>query len=153
MSDLLGEAGRAALKTFAVALVAIAPGAWVAPNLDGTIAVGIAALMAFVAAAAAGVQTIWPALAVRAHVAGLTGALLDSFVHAFLGAFIVAITGWLAMPNYETWKSILLGAFAGALNAGMRAIQGAFTPGENPVPAKGVRLRRSTAPRPVLLPA
>lgn len=158
MNTLTADAGRAALKAFLSALLAIAPGLWVAPDLNGATALGIAALMAGIAAAVAAAQIVAPRLSFRSLVPGLPGALLDSFAHAFVGAFAVAITGWLAMPDLTTWKAVLLGALVGGLDAAMRAVQGFLTPGEAPSPTtgftpRGAAWRDAPAPRRVLLPA
>lgn len=159
MHQLLDDAGRAALKAFLASLLIIAPGIYQAPDLNSAVALGIAALMAAIAAALAAIQVFVPKLSFRAYVPGLAGAALDSFAHAFLGAFLTSIVGWLQMPDLSTWRSVVVGAMVGALAAGLRAAQGLLTPGEHPSPSSGVREHRArragtgTVRIPEMLPA
>lgn len=139
MSHLLGDAGRAFLKAFAATLFVVLIGVSSQTNLDAALGFGVAGLAASLAAGLAAIQVFIPSLSFRAAVPGALGPMLDSFAHAFLGAFVVAVTGWLAEPNYSAWKAVLIGAIVGAINAGLRAVQGGLTTGESPAPQNGVR--------------
>ena len=104
---------------------------------------GIAGLMAAVGSGIAAIQVFIPKLSFRAHVPEPYGSLLDSFVHAFLGVFLVGITGWLNEPSLATWKAALVAALTGGITAGLRAIQGALTPGEQPAPKMGFKVGKA----------
>lgn len=159
MASILGDAGRAALKAFLASLLVLAPGVSAAPNLNRAVAVGIAALMASLAAGFAAVQVFVPQLSFRAWIPDPWGPMLDSFVHAFLGAFITGVIGILNMPDLTAWKSLVMAVVVGAINAGLRAVQGVFTAGESPSPRSGLTAAahpaaaNSTTVRRVLLPA
>ena len=130
LHDALYAFGKAFVSVAIVVLIGISS----SPNFNGAVGLGLAGLCAAIAAGLAAVQTFIPAISFRAYVADPFGPALDSFVHAALGAFLVAIVGWLNMPDLSTLHSVVIGAIAGAINAGLRAIQGALTPGENPNP-------------------
>jgi hypothetical protein len=139
MDHVLGEAGRAFVKAFASAVLIVAIGVSQQATLHDAVAVGIAGVMAAIAAGLAAVQVFVPRLSVRAYIAGLAGAAVDSFLHAFLGSFIVAVAGIFQEPNYSAWHALVIAALIGAVNAGLRAVQGLATLGEKPDPTSGVR--------------
>lgn len=157
MSHLLGEAGRAFLKAFLASLLVVAIGVSQQANLNDAIAIGIAGLMASFGAGLAAIQAFVPELTFRSLIPGLPGAMLDSFVHAALGSFIVAVIGIFQEPDYSTWHSLIIAAVVGAINAGLRAIQGSLTPGEDPSPQRGIRARAAVVrdgeahPRPLAI--
>lgn len=156
MDVVLRDAGLALLKTIGAGLLVLAIGISAAPNLDRAVAIGIAGLIALIAACAAALQAFVPRLSFRAWIAAPWGPMLDSFVHAAIGAFLTSIIGILNMPDLTAWKALVVAAIIGAVNAGLRAIQGSLTPGEAPAVSKGVRVPRQTPTRttvPVLLPA
>jgi uncharacterized membrane protein YhaH (DUF805 family) len=143
VDHVLGEAGRAALKAFLSSLLVVAIGISQQTNLDNAVAIGIAGLMAAFGTLLAVVQTFVPELSLRAYLPGLPGVLSDAFIHAFLGAFIVALIGIFNEPNYSTWHAAIIAAVIGAINVGLRAVQGALTTGEDPSPRTGIRPRRA----------
>ncbi len=96
MSHVLGDAGRAFLKAFGAALLVVLIGVSQQQTLHGAVAIGIAGLAASFAAGLAALQVFVPALSFRKYFPGIVGAVLDSFVHAALGAFIVAVIGMLS---------------------------------------------------------
>lgn len=138
MRKFLSDAGLAMLKAFWASLLVLAPGIWLAPNLDRAIALGIAALCAASASGLAALQVVFPAFSVRNYVPDPWGPMIDSFLHAAVPAFITAITGWLAMPDLSLWRSVVTAAMSGAFAAGFRAIQGWGTVGERPAPQTGI---------------
>lgn len=125
------------LKAMLSALLVVAIGISAAPNLDGAVALGIAGLISIIAAGVTAIQVYIPQLDFRSYMGEFAGNLMNAFVRAGLGAFLTAIAGWLAMPNFETWKSVLIGAIVGGINAGLRAIQGALTKTERPFIGRG----------------
>ena len=129
-SKTLHDAALALLKTLGSGILVVAIGIFSAPNLDRAVAVGIAGIMALLAALAAAVQVFVPQISFRAWIGEPWGSLLDSFVHGFLGAFLTSIIGILNMPDLSTWHSLVVGALVGAFNAGLRAIQGSLQAGD-----------------------
>jgi hypothetical protein len=138
MNTLLANAGKAFLKAFLAALLVVAIGISTQPNLNGAVAVGVAGIMASIAAGLAAVQTYVPQLTFAPYLPAPYGSILDSFIRAALGAFVTSIIGILAEPSLAGWKALVVGAIVGALNAGLQAIQGTLTPGQKPVPSYGL---------------
>lgn len=138
MKTVLHQAGAAFLRAFGAALIVTLPGVLSSPNFDGTIALGISALVGALAAGLKAIQVFIPALSFATLIQQPYAAWLDSFTRAFLAAFLTAVLGWLAMPDLSTWHSVVVGALTGALAAGFRALQGLLTPGEDPAPNSGV---------------
>jgi hypothetical protein len=133
MNDVFfANLGRTLLKVYGAGLLTVLIGLTAQKTLHGAIAFGVAGVMALTATAIGGIVTLLPQLSFQQLVPGLPGQLLDAFVHAALAAFLVAVAGWFAEPNYNAWKSILIGAVVGAINAGARAVQAYFTKGEVP---------------------
>lgn len=132
---LLSSAGRAYLKAFGAALLIYAPGVLAAPNLNQQIAVGVAALMASVAAGVTAIQVFVPQLSIATYLPGLLGEVLDAFLQGFVGSFLITLTGWLHSPDLSTWRSAAAAALTGAATAGLRAIQGKLS-GEPAAPPK-----------------
>lgn len=143
---LLSEMGRAFLRAFGGSLIILLPGVLTAPSLNGAVALGIAALVASLAAGLKAIQVFIPQLSftsllpasVRAY-----GWVLDDFARAFFASFVIAITGWLAMPDFSWSNSIFIGLLVAAVTAGIRAIQGGLTPGDVPAPQSGLHVDRS----------
>ena len=119
-------------------MVVVAPGILAAPNLNRAVALGVAAVMGAIAAGLKAVQIFVPQLSVTAYVRGPAGSLIDSFLRAFLGAFLTSIIGILNMPDLSGAKSLVVGAIVGAFTAGLRALQGALTKGEWPGTKSGI---------------
>ena len=140
MRQLLSAAGRSFLRAFAGALIVLLPGISSAPDLKGAVALGIAALIASLAAGLKAIQIFVPQLSFASFMTGKLAPYaewVDSFVRAFIAALIVSLVGLLAMPT-ESWsKALVIAVFTGAITAGFRAIQGLLTPGEQPAPEKG----------------
>lgn len=147
------DAALAFAKAFVAVAIIVAVGILTAPNLDGALALGIAGLAASVSAGVAALQTFVPAVSVRAYVAEPLGSALDAGIHAGLGLFVVSVTGWLAMPDFSSWRSFLVGLVAAVGAAFLRAVQGKLF-GDQPQPA-GLPRRadaRAGTPAPRMLP-
>lgn len=142
MTKLLERAGASFLRAFGVSLLFFATGILNAPNLETARALSIAALLGSLAAGLRAVQVFVPQLSFETILPKPWFAYADSFVRAGLAAFLVAVTGWLATPDFSTWKSVLIGAVVGAGAAGFRAVQGLFTEGETPVADKGLKTKQ-----------
>jgi hypothetical protein len=135
MNDVFfANVGRTLLKVYGAGLLTVLIGITAQKDLHGAIAFGIAGLMTLTSAAIAAVVTLVPQLSFQQYFPGLVGQVLDAFVHASLGSFLVATAGWFAEPNYSTWHAVLIGAVIGAINVGARAVQAFFTQGEAPNP-------------------
>lgn len=124
--DIAGKAGRAALRAFLAAALTYSTGVLAAPNLNQAYALGVAALAASIAAGLAALQAFVPMLAFK----GTYAELLNSFVRAALGAFLVSVIGILNAPELSVTSSLIVAAVVGAISAGLRALQGAATPGD-----------------------
>lgn len=140
MNTLVSNAGKAFLKAFLAALLVVAIGISQQPNLNGAVALGVAGLMASIAAGLSAIQTFIPQLSVAPFLPAPYGSMIDSFLRAFLGAFVVSIMGLLAQPDLSLWKSGVIAAIVGALNAGLQALQGTFTIGQRPKLAFGITI-------------
>lgn len=138
MQKLLYAAGTAFLRAFAVTFLFAATGLLAAPNQSALIALSWAALVASLVAGLRALQVFVPGLSTKALFGTVIGAYADSFLRAFLASFLTLLTGWLAAPDWSTWKSAVLAVLVGAVTAGVRALQGLITPGETPAPASGI---------------
>lgn len=138
MTALLEKVGTSFLRAFGVSFLFFATGILNAPNLDAARSLSIAALLASVAAGLRAAQVLIPQLSFKGVLEQPYAAWVDSFFRAGVGAFLVAVTGWLAAPDFATWKSVLIGAVVGAGAAGVRALQGLLTKSEDPQPGTGV---------------
>lgn len=141
MLVLLSEAGRSFLRAFAASLLILLPGVLSAPNLNGATGLGIAALIASVAAGLKAIQVFVPQLSFKSLLPAkfrVWGNYVDSFARAFFATLLVSVLGWLAMPALSFERSVLVGLLVGAVTAGFRALQGSLTPGEPPQPQAGL---------------
>lgn len=138
MQKLLYAAGTAFLRAFGVTFLLAATGILAAPNQSAAVALSWAALVASLVAGIRAVQVFVPGLSFAALFAQPYAAWIDSFTRAFLASFLTLLTGWLAAPDWSTWKSAVLAIIVGAITAGVRALQGLLTPGETPASDAGV---------------
>jgi hypothetical protein len=138
VTHLLEKAGASFLRAFVASLVVLAPGLWLAPNLNGALLLATAGLFSAIAAGLKAVQVFVPQLSLSSYVKVPFGAYLDSFLRGFLGALITSLIGIFVAPELATLKAAVTAALVGALAAGIRAIQGATTQGEVPKPESGL---------------
>jgi hypothetical protein len=141
MLHLLSEAGRSFLRAFAGSLVVLLPGILAAPNLNQMYAFGVAALIASVVAGLKAIQVFVPQLSFKSLLPARVSAygnVIDSFVRAFLGTFIVLFIGVLNAPDLNTMKALIVAVLVGAVTAGFRAVQGLLTKGDVPNPETGL---------------
>jgi hypothetical protein len=144
MLELLSEAGRSFLRAFFGSLLILLPGVLAAPNLDATVGLGVAALIASLAAGLKAIQVFIPQLSFASVLPASVKqyyAIVDSAVRAFIAAFVVSVLGWLAMPDLSVSKSLVVAALVAAVTAAVRAVQGALTPGDVPAPATGLTVQ------------
>lgn len=144
METVLSAAGRSFLRAFVAAILVLAPGVLSAPNLNRATALGIAAVIASIAAGLKTLQVFVPQISFVPYLAKPFGDWADSFTRAFVAAFLTSIIGILNMPNLSTWHSLVVGAVTGALAAGIRAVQGFLTPGDSPSPTSGIHVSPHT---------
>ena len=139
MKNLLYEAGRAALKAFAVTFVTFAAGLVSATNLKEFSALAVAALVASGVAALKAVQVFIPQLSFAGWLKSkpVVASYLDAFTIAFLATFVVTLQGISDAPNYDAAKALVVGAVVGALQAAFRAVEGLATKGEFPARSFG----------------
>lgn len=139
MEKLLFAAGTAFLRVFGVSFLMFATGILGATDVHAAVALSIAALLASVSAGLRAVQVFVPQFSWGSLVKNPTiAAWVDAFTRAAVSSFLVFVTGWLAAPDYSTWKSVWLAAIVGAITAGVRALQGLLTKGHQPSPATGL---------------
>lgn len=146
METLLANAGKAFLKVFGAALLVVLIGITKQPTLTAALGVGVAGIMASIAAGLAALQTYIPQLTFAPYVPAPYGSILDSFTRAFLGALVTALVGLLAEPALDWTSSLVIAVVVGAINAGLQAVQGTLTVGQKPVPSMGLRLPAKPAP-------
>jgi hypothetical protein len=137
MKTLLFAASTAFLRAFGVTFLFAATGLLAAPDQATAVALSWAALVASIVAGLRAVQVFVPALSFGALLGQPFGAWVDSFARAFLASLLTLTTGWLAAPDWTTWKAAGLAAILGAVTAGVRALQGLATPSESPAPDVG----------------
>jgi hypothetical protein len=145
----MSAAGRAFLRNFVASIIILAPGILAAPDLNQGVALGIAALVASIAAGLGALKVFVPQLSFHSVLAAPYADWADAFSHGFLAAFIVGIIGLLNMPDLSTWRSVGYGVLTGAFTAGIRAIQGFFTPSEAPVKSLGINATDPARLKPV----
>jgi hypothetical protein len=136
---LLYAAATAFLRAFGVTFLLAVTGILAAPNVETAVALSIAALIASIAGGLRAIQVFIPQLSFGEFIPQPYGAWLDSFTRAFLASLVVALQGLLAMPELPTDRSVWFAVITGALAAGVRALQGLLTPGEQPGPDSGVK--------------
>lgn len=136
MLNVLSEAGRSFLRAFIGSMLILLPGVLAAPNLDEAFGLGVAALIASIAAGIKVIQVFVPQLSFASLVPPGVGLLLDSFARAFLASLLVLVPGVLNAPNLSEGKALAVAALIAAVTAGVRALQGVLSP-EDPVPSTG----------------
>lgn len=144
MQQLLYAAATAFLRAFGVTFLLAATGILAAPNVEAATALSIAALIASIAGGLRALQVFVPQISFATFVPQPYAAWLDSFTRAFIAALLVALDGILAMPELPTDRSVWFAVITGALAAGVRALQGLLTPGEQPSPPTGINDARLT---------
>lgn len=125
--------GRAFLVTFLIA----ATGILSAPNQETAVALSWAALVASIVAGLRAIQVFIPQISFKGFFSQPVAAWVDAFALAFLASFVTLLTGWLAAPDWSTWKSALTAVIIGALTSAVRALQGLATDGDQPAPDVG----------------
>lgn len=138
MKELVSAAGRAFLRAFVAALIIYGIGISTAPQLHQTYLIGVSAILGAFGAGIRALQAYVPALSFVKYLGHPYGDWVDSFAHGFLGSLLVTLPGAFGAPDLNTVRSLVIAAIIGAANAGLRALQGTFTIGEAPRPAKGL---------------
>ena len=151
MGVLLEKAGASFLRAFLGSLIVLAPGILAAPNLNRGVAIGMAGVMAAIAAGLKAIQVYVPTISVVGYIhndaAKPAGAIADSFLRAAIAAFLTGIIGILNMPDLHAWRSIGLGLIVGAVTAGVKAAEGAMTKGEWPLRSQGLPAAGTATPK------
>lgn len=142
MQKLIYAVATAFARNFAITFLSFAVGILGATNKSAAVALSIAALAASVAAGLRAIQIFIPAITFAKFLPQPWAAYADAFVRTFLASFVVAVTGWLAAPNWGAWHAALLGILTGAAVAAVRALQGIVTPGETPFVDNGPKLAK-----------
>lgn len=140
MQKLLFAASTAFARVFAVTFLFALTTILTAPDQASAVALSWAALVASIVAGFRAIQVFIPQLSFASLLPQPFAAWVDSFARAFLATFVTLLTGWLAAPDWSTWKSAVTGIIIGSLTAAVRALQGLVTPGESPKPDTGLTL-------------
>lgn len=138
MNTLLSAIARTFLRTFAGALIIFAPGVLAAPDVGAARGLGVAALLASIAAGIRSVQAYVPQLTLTHYIGASYGVYADSFLHGFLASLVATVPGVLTTPELNGWRSIAVSVLTGAATAGFRSVQGLLTKGESPAPGTGL---------------
>ena len=138
MKTLLEKAGLSALRAFIGSIIIFAPGVLAAPDLSQAYLLGVAALVASIAAALKALQVFAPQISFASILPQPTAAWVDSFTRAFVGTLLTLSIGILNAPDFHIGKAAIVAVLVGAVTAGIRALQGLFTKGEAPAPGTGV---------------
>jgi hypothetical protein len=137
MNRLLFAMMTAFGRVFIVTFLLAATGILAAPDQASAVALSWAAFIASIVAGLRAITVFFPKLSFKTFLPQPIAAWADSFMLAFLATFVTLLTGWLAAPEYATWKSAVTAILIGALTSGVRALQGFATSGDNPAPAIG----------------
>lgn len=138
MHVLLSTVGRSFLRAFGGSVIVLGIGVLSAPSLRQSYLLGVAALLASIAAGIKAVQVYIPQFSLAAYLGKPYGEWVDSFLRAFLASLCITLPGLLNAPDLGTGRSLGTAAIVGAFTAGLRALQGLFTVGEHPAPATGI---------------
>jgi hypothetical protein len=71
------------------------------------------------------------------------GRVVRVFLSAWIGSFAGFVSGLAAFPAYGVIRSASVAALAAGIAAIMKLAQATLTPGEAPLPARGLRPRRT----------
>jgi hypothetical protein len=149
MRVILSAAGRAALRDFLVAFLALATGIFAAPNVNQAAALAGAASIAGLVAAVRAVRVFVPqiseGLAKLIKLPVAYAEIILTLITTVLVGFIALAEGVLSAPDLETGRAAALAGLLGIGTAVVRALQAWLTPGEAPVPGGGF----SVPPQPV----
>jgi hypothetical protein len=160
MRVLLSAAGRAFLRTGAVAFLALATGILAAPNLRQAAALAGAASLAAIVAGVRAIRVFVPSiskqLAASLHVPVAYAEVVITLVTTALFGFIVLVEGVLSAPNLDAARAAGLAALLAVGDALVRVGQAWLTPGEpggagistpeQPVPAAALSTPMPTNP-------
>jgi hypothetical protein len=135
--EVFSSAARAFAIAFGSSALILAGPVLDAADVKTAVALGIAALIASIAAGVKALQEYIPQISVGSYVKQPFGAWIDAFLQGGIGAFAVLLFNWLSAGDVTDWKNWIAAAAIGALQAGLRALQGAVTKGEDPAPATG----------------
>jgi hypothetical protein len=138
VTALLSAAGRAFIRAFLASLLVFGFGILAAPDIGHLALAGVAGLVGAFAGGLRAIQAYVPKLALATYLGHPFGDWAESFLQAFVASLIVTLPGLAGAPNFGVMKGLAVGAIVGALNAGVRAIQGFGSTGEHPSPAVGV---------------
>jgi hypothetical protein len=155
MRVILSAAGRAFLRDFAIAFLALASGILAAPNLRqaGALAAAasIAALIAGVRAIRVFVPQIAEGLAKALNVPTAYAEVVLTGITTLIVGFIALVEGVLSAPDLEAGKAVAVAGMLAIGTALVRVVQAWLTPGESPTPGLGVQVPAQPVP-PAALP-
>jgi len=134
MRVILSAMGRAALRDFLIAFLALATGILAAPNVNQAAALAGAASIAGLVAVVRGVRVFVPQLAqgiaALIHVPVTYAEVLLTAITTVLVGFLALSEGVLSAPDLEAGKAAALAGILAIGTALVRVIQAFLTPGE-----------------------
>ena len=152
MRVILSAMGRAAVRDFLIAFLALASGIWVAPNVNQAAALAGAASIAGLVAVVRGIRVFVPQLAqgiaALLHVPVAYAEVVLTAITTVLVGFLALAEGVLSAPDLDGGKAAALAGLLAIGTALTRVVQAFFTPGEpggggfdvpaQPVPAEAL---------------
>lgn len=155
MRVILSAAGRAFLRDFVIAFLALASGILAAPNYEQAAALAGAASLAALVSGVRAIRVFVPGLSVAIgnafHLPVAYGEVLVTGITTVLVGFIALAEGVLSAPDLNAGKAIALAGVLGIGTALVRIIQAFFTPGEPGAGGGGIQVPPQPVP-PAALP-
>ena len=150
MRSILSAAGRAFVRDFAIAFLALATGILAAPNLAQAAALAGAASLAALVAGARAIRVFIPGISDGvAKILHVPSSYAEVFVTALttLGmGFLALVEGVLSAPDLSAAKAIAVAAALAIGTALVRVAQAFLTPGETPAPGAGIEVPAQPVP-------
>lgn len=144
MRVILSAAGRAAIRDFLIAFLALASGILAAPNYRQAAALAGAASLAGLVAAVRGLRVFVPglttAIANALHVPAAYAEVVLTGVTTLIVGFIALAEGVLSAPDLEAGKAIALAGLLAIGTALVRIVQAWLTPGEPGANGAGIQV-------------
>ena len=140
LKTVFEKAALSFARAFGVAFLVASTGILHSPNLVTAKAALLAALVGALAAGFKAVQLYVPKLSFKSLFPAkyvFVAAWVDSFARAFVGTLLTTGVVDLETPNLHFSRALLLSLVVGALTAGLRAVQGFVTKGEQPASQTG----------------
>lgn len=156
MRAILSAAGRAFLRDFAIAFLALAAGILAAPNYRQAAALAaaasIAALVAGVRAIRVYIPSIAEGIAKLLNVPTAYAEVILTGITTLIVGFVALVEGVLSAPDLESGKAAAVAGILAIGTALVRVVQAWLTPGESPQEGGGIKVPPQPVPKAALSP-